>query len=612
MTVPLYVQLTDNGFKAFTLENQIKEKTKKDGTKNVVVCNVVLLPYFNSGSSQDEGYMLVPDGSGAIIEFNNGKTEGLVSNIAHYSAPVYGQDTALRYDYRSSGVYISALPVFGTKNNDTSCVAVITEGDSAATVVAYTSGSKNLQNQVYANFERYTHGTVTIGERGDWTAREVEKYYTKGAQFSIAEVNYLLLEKDAGYVEMAAAVRQYMLDNALLVDRMQDSISDLPIFMNFIGGQYKKESVAGILVNKLKVFTSVDNVNEILDDFSGEGITNVVATYAGYNKTDIRYSEFVKDINIPSGLGSVKKLKALYERLNGKLYLAYNPINLNSNGSGLTKNSDTAKSLSGSPVALYTYSVATGYAGAYSRGASAITPLKFEELITRYLDNANDTGTNFGVFMNTEQTHYSNFSRTGFISREAYSLYQETMFSKATEKNSVITRFPIYYQMKYVDYAAEVPTTSSGYDMTDYSVPFYQMVISGSMIYSSPALNFEGDIHDALMRTMETGSTLYYTFIYKDPYELKDTWYEFLYGASYENGFSGAVAAYKELTGVYKKLGSNVLRGHERLAEGVTVSTFETGKKIVFNYTERDFVTEQGVTVPADSYVIVSEEGSLL
>lgn len=612
VTVPLYVQLTDTGFKAYTLENQIKEKTKKDGTKRIVVSNVVILPYFNSGSVQDEGYMLVPDGSGAIIEFNNGKNEGLSSNIAKYSVPVYGLDTALRYDYRSSGVYIPALPVFGVKNNDTSFAALITEGDSAATVVAYTSGSKNLQNQVYPNFERYTHGTVTIGERGDWTAREVEKYYTKGAQFSIAEVNYLLLEKDAGYVEMADAVRGYMTDNAILVNReKEEDNADLPIFMNFIGGQYKKESVAGIPVNKLKVFTSVDNINEILDDFDGVGIKNVVATYAGYNTTDIKKSKFITDISIPSGLGSVKKLRSLYDRLNGKLYLSYNPINLNSNGSGLTKNSDTAKSLSGSPVALYTYSVATGYAGAYSRGASAITPLKFEELITRYLNNANDTGTKFGVYMNNEQTHYSNFSRTGFISREAYSIYQENMFTVATEKNSVMTKFPIYYQLKYVDYATEVPTTSSGYDLTDYSVPFYQMVISGSMIYTSPALNFEGDIHDALMRTIETGSALYYTFIYKDPYELKDTWYEFLYGASYENGFEGAVAAYKELTGVYDELGSNVLRGHKRLAEGVTESTYESGKKIVFNYTERDFVTEQGVTVPADSYVIVSEEGSV-
>lgn len=607
ITIPLYVQLTDGGLKAFTVENQIKEKSKK-----VKVSDVVLLPYFNCGSVLDEGYMLVPDGSGAIINFNNGKNEGLVSNIAKYDVSVYGEDTSLRYDYASSGVSVPALPVYGVKNNDTSCVAIITEGDSAASIVSYTSGSKNNQNQVYANFERYTHGAVTIGERGDWTAREVEKYHTKDPQFSIAEINIRLLGKDAGYVEMAEAVRSYMTDEKLLVAREKEDLNNMSIFMNFIGGQYKKESVAGILVNKLKVFTSVDNINEILDDFEGAGINNVVATYAGYNTTDIKSSKFVTGIKIPSGLGSVAKLKKLDKRLNGKLYLSYNPINLNSNGNGLKKNADTAKGLSGSPVALYTYSVATGYAGAYNRGASAITPLEFEDLITRYLDNANSTGTNFGVFMNNEQTHYSNFSRTGFISREAYSIYQENMFTKAVEKNPVMTSFPLYYQLKYVDYATEVPTQSSGYDLTDYSVPFYQMVVSGSVTYTSPALNFEGDIHDATMRTLETGSSLYYTFIYKNPYELKDTWYEFLYGASYENGFDGAVAAYNEVTGVYKKLGTNVLRGYSRIADGIVKSVFDNGNSIIFNYTRKDYVTEQGVTVPADSYVLLSKEGGQL
>lgn len=604
VTVPLYVRLSDRGVDVFTLDSQIKEKSKK-----ICVSNVMILPYFNAGSVLDEGYMLVSDGSGAVINFNNKKNEGIISNISKYHAPIYGKDTALRYDYRSSGVHVPALPVFGVKNNDVSSVAIITEGDSAASVVAYTSGSKNNQNQVYADFERYTHGSVTIGERGDWTAREVEKYYTKDPQFSTAEIKFLLLPKDAGYSDMAASVRQYMLDEAILIPREPENVNDMNLFLNFIGGQYKKESVAGILVNKLKVFTSVDNINEILDEFEKSGIKNTVVSYDGYNKTDIKGRKFVKDLKIPSGLGSVKDLKKLYDRLNGKLYLSYNPINLKRNGSGLKKNSDTAKGLGGSPVPLYVYSVATGYAGAWNRGAAAVTPLEFEELITRYLDKANKTGTNFGMALNNSTTHYSNFSRTGFISREAYSIYQSDMLTKATEKNSVMTDFPLYYQLKYVDYATNVPTRSSEYDITDYSVPFYQMVISGSMPYTAGPMNFEGDIHDAVMRTLETGSSLYYNFIYKNPYELKDTWYEYLYGASYENGFDGAVKTYGEVADVYKKLGTNVLRYHRHIADGIAESEFETGGKIIFNYTNNDYVTEQGVKVPADSYVVVAQKG---
>ena len=49
-----------------------------------------LLPYFVCGASDEDGYILVPDGSGALIGFNNGKI-----NAPQFSMKVYGQDTAL-------------------------------------------------------------------------------------------------------------------------------------------------------------------------------------------------------------------------------------------------------------------------------------------------------------------------------------------------------------------------------------------------------------------------------------------------------------------------------------------------------------------------------------
>lgn len=607
ITIPLYVRLNDKGIEVFTRDNEIKQKSKK-----IFLMNVTILPYFNSGSVEDQGYMLVPDGSGAIINFNNQKNEGLVSNIPKYRADVYGMDTSLRYDYASSGIHDISLPVFGIKNNDTSFVAVITEGDSAASIEAYTSGSKNLQNQVYPVFERYTSGTVTIGERGDWTAREVERYYTDGSQFSEAKVNYLLLPVEKNdYNGMAEAVRNYMLDNAILIDK-SDETQDPALFLNFIGGQYKLDNVLGIPTQKLMPFTTVDNINTILDDFNGEGIENVVAIYSGYNTVDLADQEFYTDIEIPRKLGSVKKLRKLYDRLNGKLFLSYNPINMKNSGNGLTVNADTAKDLSGSPVNLYVYSVATGYAGAWNRGSSAITAFKFNELMEEYIENANDTGTNFGVHVDIQSTHYSSFSHGGFISREAFSMYLEEMFTTATKENKVLLNNPLYYQMKYADYAIQVPTESSRYDITDYSIPFYQMVVSGSLDYTANELNFEGNIQSAFMKSLETGSQLYYTFIYENPYELKDTWYDYLYGASYENGFEGAVAKYNELKEAYDKLGSRVVRGYNVLSKEVSETVYENGAKAVFNFGEKDFVTAEGFTVPAENYILISEGGSQL
>lgn len=49
--------------------------------------DIDLLEYFGAAGPEEEGYMFVPDGSGALIMFNNGKV-----NAPAYIGYVYGED----------------------------------------------------------------------------------------------------------------------------------------------------------------------------------------------------------------------------------------------------------------------------------------------------------------------------------------------------------------------------------------------------------------------------------------------------------------------------------------------------------------------------------------
>lgn len=51
--------------------------------------SVSMLPYFCAASDKDKGFALIPDGSGAVMTLNNGKTA-----YSAYSQPVYGGDAA--------------------------------------------------------------------------------------------------------------------------------------------------------------------------------------------------------------------------------------------------------------------------------------------------------------------------------------------------------------------------------------------------------------------------------------------------------------------------------------------------------------------------------------
>ena len=41
---------------------------------NYPIIELTVLPYMGSGSAEETGFILVPDGNGGVITFNNGKT----------------------------------------------------------------------------------------------------------------------------------------------------------------------------------------------------------------------------------------------------------------------------------------------------------------------------------------------------------------------------------------------------------------------------------------------------------------------------------------------------------------------------------------------------------
>jgi hypothetical protein len=109
---------------------------------------VSLLPYFGCGSTDEDGYLFVPDGSGALIAFNNGKTM-----VAPFSMKVYGYDTALNPDILPSTDAKLSFPVWGIKKGKAALLAAIEDGDGIARVDASVAGQKNSWNTVHAVFE---------------------------------------------------------------------------------------------------------------------------------------------------------------------------------------------------------------------------------------------------------------------------------------------------------------------------------------------------------------------------------------------------------------------------------------------------------------------------
>lgn len=83
-------------------------------TKPFPIESIQLLEMFGAAGTKENGYMFVPDGSGALIRLNNGKTAALP-----FGMPIYGKDRTLKEKAAEAEfkefTATARLPVFGMK-----------------------------------------------------------------------------------------------------------------------------------------------------------------------------------------------------------------------------------------------------------------------------------------------------------------------------------------------------------------------------------------------------------------------------------------------------------------------------------------------------------------
>ena len=141
-------------------------------------------------------------------------------------------------------------------------------------------------------------------------------------------------------------------------------------------------------------------------------------------------------------------------------------------------------------------------------------------------------------------------------------------------------------------------------------VPFYEIVFKGFVSMSTTSLNLATNAKDILLKSVETGSGLTYTFVGEYDTNLVSSHQNVFYGSVYWDEVIGkgvrddiveTVAAYKEYFDLVN--GASIV-GHKVVAEGVNMTNFDNGISVYVNYSDYDFVTEDG-TVAAGDYLII-------
>ena len=592
ITVPVKYTLHDDYLGVSVDTKQIVEE---DPDK--IVTNLVLMGAFGAAEPTEKGYYVVPDGSGAIINFNNGKM-----NYKTYKGEVYGRNITPVETTKPAVTQNVYLPMYGIVKGNSGMMVVADKGDTCATINAYVTGQeKTSYNACYFDFEIRTDDEYLMG--GD--ANPLAVYEKRGILVPEVEVRYYPVsnadKSDINYVDIADSYRNYLTKNQGVTKSAAADKSAL--YIDFYGAVMKQETVLGFPVMMQHETTSFEEAKTILEKLKELGVDDMVVNYNQWTTADIK--EKVADKAKPaSKLGGNKDFKELkkYAEENGiALYPGVDNLTFES-GNGYFTMTDTAIRVSNAYSRQIEYDLAHGVENQFYDAISLLSPRKYEKMFNNLAKSYSKAGISNISLGSATTVIYGDYGRKS-VSREMFKYNLQTYLEELKGSvGSILADGANAYVLKYVDHISNVPLNSSKFDVFDQEIPFYQIVMSGLKPVSTTAVNGDAQVADLVLRALSVGSNLRFDFVAETADELKDTRYDSLYYANYEYWIEDAAACYKFANEVLSKTAGSAITEYNVLSDTQIETVYENGTTTLVDLEART-VAVNGKTISIYDYI---------
>lgn len=553
-----------------------------------ILRNIVLFPYFGSTISEDDGYVFIPDGSGALISL-----ESDPQIKASFDLNVYGEDMG----YISPSIRIRALSVKPTQRITIPVYGVVHDVDNTGFFVISESGanyaqikfkSTGLINDYYSTYFSYRYRE----SYEQYQSRVNEDQYRITFQddpneYELVQRYVFLSGSNADYVGMAKSYQEYLIDNGLLGEERRTEYNETPTKVDFIGA----EITNGILSPKSQTVTTYDGITEILNTMQEDGYENLITSLKTYSMSEDSYR-----FDIIRKLGGKKDFEKMIEFFDEhNIEFSYFSDYVRNYESYSKTHAQTL-----SKREIYFVELSWMFFAHY-----ATSPRYYEQFAKDDYENLSEYGID-GISL-------SGFDRAIFTSYNDGVVYgNESMegISNALmyfEEKDVMTNIylPDAYLYQYVNEYYDTPISSSDFSFTIASVPFLQLVIGGYMDMYSPYLNFVSDETTSLLRLVEYGIFPSYILTGGSTYDLKNTNSSSVYISEYET-LSRRISDYYDFIneGLTATIGNEMIN-HTFLGEGIVLVEYSNGIQIIINY--NDFAVTVGENeISAEGYEVIS------
>ena len=551
--------------------------------------SLTFAPYFGSPSYGDKGWFLLPDGSGSLMNFHNERS------LQVHRTAVYGQECTRLSNENLNDDLGAALPVFGIQNGGYGVLCEISEGDAISQIVAF---SGNSTSSAYAhsvfNIRSTYKQTTSTGKKESFVIIQKKRYTGD------ISLNYHFIDStDTQLSDMADIVR-----NSIFGDKNGANTTSVPVMLEQVGMITRQNQFLGVSYNEEVALTEFEQSIQIVEAFAQSGVKNLSAVLSGWFDEGVDHAFLSKSVSAAKKLGGDKALNDLFSKMKSQNIPTYLDADVqytakNSLFDGYGKTSNTATMLDQSIGKLTKYNLAS-----FMRDSSKYKYINNLATQLEAIGNLTSTVDKYSVNNISLRTVgsqlFSDYGNPTVDRQEMASVIGKRLKELNTAGYSITTKGANAYALPYINNALEVPVTSSGSDTTDMSVPFLQMVLSGNVNYYAPSINLAGDVDNALLQAVSTGSGFSCIITAQNAAELA--------GSNQSNLYSTDFGYWKEilpgkLADFQKRLeavaGKQIV-GYEKLAEGVYKTTYKNEVDVIVNYNSYSFEYDDVTVAPKD------------
>ena len=593
----VYVTGTDVSGAAFRYP---QEAVKELSENSYTAAGLYIYPFLGySYMGEDEGYMIIPDGQGAIIKLENNEKR----YKSPYSRQVYGTNIGVDgvvYSAYSVPVENVIMPVFGMVHtaDEIGFLGVIESGDYAANILAYMNGN------TVSNFDwicaKYTYRLVynqPMGMNGSAAAGTVPTRTEKPRKLDVVQ-HFLLEEGDtATYAGLAVAYRNYLIDKGTFANA-----SDRPfdVQLDFLG--MERENY--IFGKKDVVMTSFGQTADIIRELKEGGVEEMSVVLRGWQEGGLTGGVPVEGFTPARSLGGKSGLKELRE------YAEAEGVDFALEADVLSLNTETHPTLTYSAFKLITS--ATWSRPTFGKVYSTLRYLtpsvsaqKAENLVDEL--NRNDvSGVSFtGITQLLADYYYKDAYHDTTEMAETYI----GIVADAGEELTVTLSSPNAYLWPYADVITDLPIGGSDHTYTDAEVPFLAIALSGQVPYYAEYVNFQANTQEFFLHLMEQGARPAFLLTWEDPLELQDTNSAGIYSSRYELYQDMIQTWYRDLSALNDAVGEKgMIVNHERSGSMVRV-TWDNGTQVYLNFGDKE-ASFGDVTLGKLEWKVVNADGN--